>query len=314
MISRRILTFAGMFAAALVASSTVSAENYRFMTGPQGGSWIPLGGAMKDAWERALPGVTVQAIPGAGIANVRAIEEGKAEIGFGNSITTVDAITGAEPFKTPHKNVCNLATLYPQYFQVVVPADSGIKSIKELKGKSITTQPRGNTAELITQQLLKVNGITYNDVKVSFLSYTDGVAQIKDGHAVAIFMGTTIPAGAVMDIAASRNIALIDLGDQIGAMKKLNPGYTLNTIKGGTYPKVDKETKVIGYATHIVASCKLPEDKVYGMVKTMATNIKGMAAVVRDIEPLTVKDMADDIGVPLHPGAQKYYKEAGLKM
>jgi uncharacterized protein len=196
----------------------------------------------------------------------------------------------------------------------VVPADSGIKSIKDLKGKSITTQPRGNTAELITQQLLQVNGLTYNDVKVSFLSYSDGVSQIQDGHAVAMFMGTTIPAGAVMDIASSRTIVLIDLGDQIGPMKKLNPGYTLNTIKGGTYPKVDKDVAVIGYATHIVASCKLPEDKVYTMVKTMATNIPGMAAVVRDIQPLTVKEMGENIGVPFHAGAQKYYKEAGVPM
>ena len=161
---------------------------------------------------------------------------------------------------------------------------------------------------------MKVNGITYNDVKVSFLSYSDGVAQMKDGHAVAMFMGTTIPAGAVMDVAASRNIALLDLRADLPGMKKLNPGYTLNTIKGGTYPKVDKDIQVIGYATHIVASCKLPEDKVYGMVKTMAANIPGMAAVVKDIQPLTVKGMAENIGVPFHAGAQKFYKEAGVKM
>ena len=123
MIRKTILTFAAAVAVGMTAVAPVTAETYRFMTGPQGGSWIPLGGAMKDAWEKALPGVAVQAIPGAGIANVRAIQEGKAEIGFGNSIPTADALTGAEPFKTPHTNVCNLATLYPQYVQVIVPAD-----------------------------------------------------------------------------------------------------------------------------------------------------------------------------------------------
>ena len=92
-------------------------------------------------------------------------------------------------------------------------ADAGINSIKDLKGKSITTQPRGNTAELITKQLLKVNGLTYNDVKVSFVSYTDSVTQMQDGHAVAFALGTTIPAGAVMDLASARDIKLLDLSD-----------------------------------------------------------------------------------------------------
>ena len=95
-------------------------------------------------------------------------------------------------------------------------------------------------------------------------------------------------------------------------MKKINPGYTLVTIPKGTYPKQDQDVKVIGYATHIVVSCKLPEDTVYRMTKAMADNIKSMAAVNKAMEKLTPKDMAEDIGVPFHPGAAKYYKEAGI--
>ncbi|MBI3452038.1 MAG: TAXI family TRAP transporter solute-binding subunit [Rhodospirillales bacterium] len=301
----------GLAAASPAASA---AEAYRMMTGPQGGSWVPLGGALKDMWEKALPGVSVQALPGAGIANVRGIEEGKAEIGFGNSITTVDAVEGAEPFKSPHKNVCNIATLYPQYFQVVVPADGGINSIKDLKGKSITTQPRGNTGEMITQQLLKVNGLSYNDVKVSFVSYTDSVSQMKDGHAQAFSLGTTVPAGAIMDLAAGRDIKLLDLSSNLDGMRKLNPGYNLVTVPAGTYPKQAGDVKVIGYATHIVAGCKLPTDTVYTMTKTMAANVSAMAAVNKAMAKLTVQEMAQDIGVPFHPGAAKFYKESGVKM
>lgn len=303
-----------VIALGLLAGGEASAQTYRLMTGPQGGVWVPLGGAFKDMWEKAIPGATIQSLPGAGIANVRGVEEGKAEIGFGNSISTVDAIKGAEPFKTPHKNVCNLATLYPQYFQPVVYADSGIKSMKDLKGKSITTQPRGNTAEQITRDLLKVNGLTYNDLKVSFLSYTDGVAQMQDGHAQAIFVGTTIPSGAVMDVASSKQITILDLAGNVADMKKINPGYTLETIKPGTYPKQDKPVQVIGYATHLIASCKMPEDHVYRIMKSMGTNIPGMVAVVKAIDGLTVKAMAEDIGVPFHAGAKKFYKEAGLNM
>ncbi len=209
-------------------------------------------------------------------------------------------------------NVCNVATLYPQYYQVVVRADAGVNSVKDLKGKGVTTQQRGNTGELITSQLLKVNGLGYNDVKMSFVSYTDSVTQMQDGNAVAFTLGTTIPSGAVMDLASARDIKLLDLSDQLGEMKKINPGYTLVTVPKGTYPKQDKDVKVIGYATHIVASCKLPADTVYAMTKAMAPNIPSMAAVNKSIAGLTPKGMAEDIGVPFHPGAAKFYKEAGV--
>jgi TRAP transporter TAXI family solute receptor len=297
---------------ALALTAPAFAVDVKLMTGPQGGVWVPLGGQLKDLWEKAVPGLSVQSLPGAGIANVRSIEEGKAEIGFGNSISTVDALVGNEPFKKPHENVCNIATFYPQYYQLVVPADAGINSVKDLKGKGVTTQPRGNTGELITGQLLKVNGLTYNDVKMSFVSYTDSVTQMQDGHAAAFGLGTAIPAASVMDLASARPVKLLDLSDSLDGMKKLNPGYTLVTVPKGTYAKQDNDVKVIGYATHIVASCKLPEDMIYTMTKTIAANTASLGAVSKDMLKLTPKDMAEDIGVPFHPGAAKFYKEAGI--
>ncbi len=90
----------------LACTGTAAADTYRLMTGPQGGVWVPLGGALKNLWEKAIPGLTVQTLPGAGIANVRGIEEGKTDIGFGNSISTVDGIAGREPFPAATKNVC----------------------------------------------------------------------------------------------------------------------------------------------------------------------------------------------------------------
>jgi TRAP transporter TAXI family solute receptor len=94
-------------------------------------------------------------------------------------------------------------------------------------------------------------------------------------------------------------------------MQKQNPGYIKRVVKAGTYPKQDKDVPVIGYSTHIVAACDLPEDVVYRITKAMAENVDDMAAVVKPIAGLTPKDMAIDIGVPFHKGAAKYYKEKG---
>jgi TRAP transporter TAXI family solute receptor len=297
---------------AIGTATTAHAASLRLMTGPQGGAWVPLGGQLKDMWERGVAGLSVQALPGAGIANVRGVEEGKTDVGFGNSISTVDAVAGRAPFKKPHDNVCNLATLYPQYFQVVIRADAGVNSIKDLKGKSIAVQPRGNTAEEITRQILQVNGLSYKDVRASFVSYSDAVTQVQDGHAIGMTLGTTVPSGAVMDLASAREVKVLDLAGDLAAMRKLNPGYTLNTIRKGSYPKQDADVKVIGYATHLVVSCKLAPDTVHGMARSIAANTKQLSTIVKDIATLTPKEMAEDIGVPFHAGAARFYKEAGV--
>jgi uncharacterized protein len=301
-------------ALAIAVPAMAGAQELRMMTGPQGGSWIPLGGQLKDLWERAVPGLRVQVFPGAGIANVRGIQEGKADLGVANSISTADAMTGRDPFKRPHDNVCNIASMYPQYFQFVVLANAGIEKISDLKGKSITTQQRGNTGEVITRHFLEAHGLTYKDVRVSFVGYTDSVNQMKDGHAVAFGLNTQAPAGAVMDIAAARDIVLFEQTDIYQNMLKLNPSYRLITLPKGTYPKQDKDLQVIGFFTHIVASCKLPEDMVYTMTKTIAENTKSLATVARDIATLTAKGMAQDIEVPFHAGAAKFYREHGINV
>ena len=211
-------------------------------------------------------------------------------------------------------HVCQVANLYPQYFQVVALADSGVHSLGDLKGKVVVTQPKGNTAELLTAEVLKLNGMTYESLrKINFqAAYTDAVGMMKDGHAEVFTLGTTAPASAVMDLASARDVKLVPVDDKtMAGLKKSNAGYNKLIIKAGTYPKQDKDVPVIGYSTHIVARCDLPEDTVYKMTKTMAQNIDDMAAIVKAIHGVTPKDMALDIGVPFHKGAVKFYKEAG---
>jgi uncharacterized protein len=313
---RRIgLTVAASMAAVLGISGALRAAEVRFMTGPQAGFWVPLGGQLKDAWEKAIPELSVQALPGAGIANVRAIQEGKAEIGFGNTITTADAVagTGEAPLDKKHDKVCNVATLYPQYFQLVVTADAGINTLKDLKGKGFATQVKGNTGELIARHVLKVSGYTYSDVKASFTnSYTDSVEQMKDNRMQAFALGTGIPASSLMDLASSRDIKLIDMASIYEDMRKINPAYKLVTIPKGTYPKQDKDVQVIGYYTHVIAACALPEDTVYKMTGTILAKKDAMAAIYKELGNLTQQVMAQDIGVSFHPGAVKWFKEQGI--
>lgn len=301
-------------AAAVLVAGPAAAQQVTFMTGPQGGSWIPLGGALKGMWEKAVPGLDITQTPGAGIANVRGVDEGKAQIGLANSSTTVDGIEGRKPYPKKVTKVCQVANLYPQYFQVVALSDAKVNSFADLKGKSLVTQPKGNTAEILTDTVLKLNGMSYQSLaRTNFqAAYTDAVSLMKDGHVQVFTLGTTAPASAVMDLASARDVKLVPVDDKtMSALKKANPGYNKLIIKAGTYPKQDRDVPVIGYSTHIVAACDLPEQTVYQMTKAMAANVDSMAAVVKAIHGITPKDMALDIGVPFHKGAAKFYKEAG---
>jgi uncharacterized protein len=242
------------------------------------------------------------------------VNQGKADFGFGNSISTVDGIAGRPPFTEKTSNVCNVATLYPQYFQVVASADSGIKSLGDLKGKGLAVQPKGNTAEFISLQALSVYGLKYEDMgRVSYVSYTDAVSLMKDNNAQVFTLGTTVPASAIMDLASARDVTLLSIpDDKFQAMRKLNPGYTKLIIPAGSYPKQTQDVQTIGYATHVVARCDLAEDVVYKVLKGMSENTDNLAAIAKAMAGNTPKRMAEDVGVPMHKGAIRFYKEAGV--
>ncbi len=303
---------APLIVAAMLAAGAAQAQQIKLMTGPQGGSWYPLGGAIANIAEQS--GIKVQVLPGAGIANVKGVQAGKADLGFGNSISTVDGVAGRAPFDTKTSNVCNVASLYPQYYQVVANADAHINSLADLKGKPIAVQPKGNTAEFISQQSLEVYGLGYKDMsRVSYVSYTDAVSLMKDNNAQAFTLGTTVPASSIMDLASARDIKLIGIpDDKFQAMRKLNPGYTKLVIPAGSYPKQTADVPTIGYATHIIARCDLDPDVVYKLLKGMVEHKADLAAIAKAMAVTTPKMMAEDIGVPMHKGAIRFYKEQGV--
>jgi len=299
--------------AAAVAGPALAAD-IKLMTGPQGGSWYPLGGAIKSIVETNVAGSGVQVLPGAGIANVKAVESGKADFGFANSVSTVDAINGKPPFESKYTKVCNVATLYPQYFQVIALKNSGIRTPADIEGKALAAQKKGNTGEAITEHMLTAYGFKYDDMsRVSYGSYTDSVNLMKDGNADYFTLGTTVPAGAVMDLASARDITVVPIPDDgLAEMKKINPGYQRIMIPAGSYPGQDADVPTIGYSTHIIARCDLDAELVHDVLANLAANVGDLSAVAKAIGVATPQSMAVETGVPMHEGAARFYKEQGV--
>lgn len=290
------------------------AQELRLMTGPMGGAWYPLGGAIGELIKEKA-GVNVTVSPGGGIANVLAIETGKAELGFGNTSSTVDGVMGRDPFKAKTEQTRYVSTLYRQFFQIVVRDDSGIRSVADLKGKSIGPGPRGFTGEQIARHVLQVHGLSYADMsKVHHIGYNDAISLMRDGHLHAFMPITTIPASSIMDIASSHKIRLLSLPEEkIQQLKKINSGYVRYMISKGTYQGQNQDVVTVGTFTDLLVSAKLSDDVVYKLTRALVENKDRLSAVVKEIGATQPKEMAPDLGVPYHPGALRYWKEIKVK-
>ena len=199
--------------AALIASPAVS-ENLVFLTGSQGGTWFPMGGAMKDHIEAALDDVSIQVRPGASLSNVIAVENGKAQLALGSSISTVNAVNGKGNFPKAVENVCNLAKLYPFIVQAVA-VDTDMETPADFEGRAMSVNPRGNASEVTARMVLESFGVTYDDLeKVNYASMSDQANMMKDGQVDGFIQTTTVPAGVIMDIASSRDTKLLPIAEE----------------------------------------------------------------------------------------------------
>ena len=299
-------------AALMTAAAPAMAENLIMVTGSQGGTWFPLGGAIKGIVEDALPDMSIQVRPGGGLSNLKAIEAGQAHLAVGNTISTVDARQGREPFNAPVANACNLGYMYPQYIQAVA-VNMDIETIADLEGKRLATTPRGATAEQVARQTLGAYGLSYDSLEaVEFAAMTDQVNMMKDGQVDAFFQATSIPAGVVMDVAASRDIRVIPISDAgYEGLKALNPGFGRLSIPAGTYPGQDADVETAGWGTHIIADCTLDEAVVYDITRSLVEGLDALGEAIVPTRALTPALMAQDVGVPLHPGAERFYRESG---
>lgn len=304
-----------MAAAFVLGGTNANAETFRWMTGSPGGSFYPLGGALKGFMEAENSDMKFEIMHGGGLANLRGVQENKAVLGFANSVTTVDALKGTAPFNKPHTEVCNVASLYPQFFQMItLDEHKNIQSVGDYKGKSIASQTRGTTGEAFLRAILDVSDMSYDSLsKLHQVGFNDAVNLMKDNHAEVFTLVTTIPAGAVMDLATARKIRIVPVDD--GTYQKLKatmPGLKFGAIPANTYPGVDKDVPALTWSAHIVTRCDAPEDMIYTLTKTILAHANELGGVAKAVKGLDIKRMSADVSVPFHAGAAKFYKENGI--
>jgi TRAP transporter TAXI family solute receptor len=289
-----------------------------FSAGPTGGTWTPMAAATAEVIKKKYPELDVLVEPGAALVNMEKMRNDKADLGWSMTTVMADAKAGAGSWKGKQTDKAMfVANYYPNVWQLVAPQSADIRKSADLKGKAVALPPRGNTSLAEGWEvLLRVNGMKLDDLGTkSYGSITENAEAIRNRQAVAMGWFTTVPASFMLDLGTSMKLRMLSLSeDEVKKFQAFNKGFVRHVIPKATYAPygVDEDVVTVQAPTVLIVHAKTPADVVYKVTKAVVEGREDFARVTSAMKGVTAKDMAANHGQPMHPGAEKYYKEAGL--
>ncbi len=315
MLTRR---FALTLVAALSLLGTAQAQQFfRIGTGGTAGTYYPIGGMIANAVSQ--PGklvVTAQASNGS-VANVNGIVSGAMESGFSQAdvATWAQKGTGIYEGKPNVPDLRLIANLYPESVHIVVKKGSGIKSVADLKGKRVALDEPGSGTLVNARMILAAYGIKESDIKPEYIKPNQAGDKMKDGALDAFFFVGGAPAGAIAELASSgAGIELLALdGAAAEALRKTSSFFAPDNIPGATYKDV-AGVSTLSVGAQWVTSAKADTETVYQITKALYSEAtqKALAAGHAKGKLITLQNAVMGAGIPFHPGAEKFYREAGV--
>lgn len=334
-----MMKIARLAAAALIVSvsasvSLVGAQEmsfFRIATGGTAGTYFPIGGLIANAISNppgsracdqggscGAPGLVATAMASNGsVANVNGIAGGSIESGFSQSDVAYWAYTGTGVFegKPAIDGLRSIANLYPESIHIVARADSGIESVADLKGKKVSLDEPGSGTLVDARLILAAYGLTEQDIEPEYLKPNQAADLMRDGNMDAFFFVGGFPAGAIAELATSRAIKLVPItGDQADAVIREYGFFAKNTVPGGTYAGVADDVQTLAVGAQWITGASQPDDLVYEITKALwnENSRKLLDSGHAKGKEIRLETALDGIGVPLHPGAERFYREAGL--
>jgi hypothetical protein len=302
-------------AALCLAIPAQAAEFINILTGGTSGVYYPLGVALSQMYSKAIPGskTAVQATK-ASAENLNLLQAGRGEVAISLGDSLSDAWKGnAEAgFATPLKKLRTIAALYPNYIHFVANADAGIKSLADIKGKRISVGAPKSGTELNVREIVKAAGMTYKDFsKVEYLSYAESVELMKNRQLDVTLLSSGLGVAALRDLATSQKVVFLTIPADIVA--KINdPAFQVGIIPAKTYEGQDNDVSTISVQNYLVTHEGVSTETVYTMTKTMFDNMDQMIAAHSAAKAIKRENAAKSPPAPLHPGAEKYYREVGV--
>jgi uncharacterized protein len=312
----RSLAILGVAAFALAAQ----AQNISIGTGGTGGVYYPLGGGMAAVLSKYVDGMQATAeVTGGSVANLQLVGTGKPYLAMTMADAGQDALQGKDKFTGKPVPIRTLMVMYPNRMHVVTIEGTGINTMKDLKGKRVSTGSGGSATEVMAFRVIEAAGLDKDrDMRRERLGVAESVNALKDRKIDAFFWVGGLPTAAVTDLANTPNtkIKMIDHADLVPAMnKKYGNLYVKDAISKDVYKGMDKDNPQATVMNLLVAHQKMDDKTAYNIVKAIFEHKEELVRVHKEAENFKIENQkASATPIPYHPGAMKYYAEKGVKM
>ncbi|WP_109512259.1 TAXI family TRAP transporter solute-binding subunit [Pseudomonas ovata] len=309
--------FALLAAAATLAVSSAAQAAPVFinvLTGGTSGVYYPIGVGLSQLYSEAIPGakVSVQATK-ASVENLNLLQAGRGELAFALGDSVADAKNGVEDagFKVPLTKLRAIAGAYPNYIQIVASKESGIKTLADLKGKTISVGAPKSGTELNARAIFKAAGLTYADMgKVQYLPFAESVELIKNRQLDATLQSSGLGMAAIRDLASVMALNYVSIpADTV--TKIGNPAYQSAMIPAGTYDGQPEAVPTVAITNILVTREDVSDEVAYEMTRSMFENLTRLGNSHSAAKDIKLENAAKNLPIALHPGAERYYQEKG---
>ena len=299
---------------ALAPAAALAEDFINVLTGGTSGVYYPLGVALSKIYTDKMPGSrpSVQATKGS-VENLILLQQGKGEIAFtlGDALAFGWAGDTEAGFKGKLDKLRGIAAIYPNYIQVVASKESGIRTLADLKGKRLSVGAPKSGTELNARAVLTAAGLKYADLsKIEYLPFAESVELMKNRQLDATLQSAGLGVAAIRDLASSVDITVVEIPAAL--VDKIGAPYVKATIPAKTYTGQDADVAAAAVGNYLVTRSDLSEALVYAMTKAMFESLPDLVASHQAAKAISLEHALDGMPVPLHPGAEKYFREKGL--
>jgi uncharacterized protein len=301
--------------AAMLSAPAAQAQQFiNVLTGGTSGVYYPLGVAIGKIYSDKIPNVKTQVqATKASVENLILLQQGRGEIAFTLGDSLKAAWDGDEEagFKSKLDKLRTIGAIYPNYIQIVATADSGIKTLADLKDKSLSVGAPKSGTELNSRAILGAAGLSYKDVgKVEYLPFAESVDLMKNRQLNATLQSAGLGVASLKDLSTSTDITVVSVPKEV--VDKIGPPFVSVMIPANTYTGQDKDVPTAAVINYLVTSSAVSDDLAYQMTKLVFESLPELANSHAAGKEIKLETAAMGSPVPLHPGAIRYYKEKGL--
>lgn len=310
----RKLVAAGAFALVFAAGSAKADEFINVLTGGTSGVYYPLGVALSDIYGNNIEGARTQVqATKASVENLNLLQAGRGEIAFtlGDSLKEAWAGNTEAGFKGKLDKLRGIAAIYPNYVQIVASKESGVTTLEGLKGRSLSVGAPASGTELNARAIFAAAGMKYEDLgKIEYMPFAESVELIKNRQLDATLQSAGLGVASIRDLATSVPINVVAVSPEI--IEKIGAPFIAATIPAGTYEGQAEDVPTAAVGNFLVSHDGVSEETAYQMTKLLFENLDKMVASHAAAKAIDVQKALDGMPIPLHPGAERYYREVGV--